>query len=77
MTESSPVTLFQPEEGVTPGSCGVPVPNTVAKVVDPDSGRALGPNEVNNDRPEGGVKDAPRSFFCVRTASSAWPAPRS
>lgn len=47
MTESSPVTHFQPEEGVVPGSCGVPVPNTIAKVVDPDSGRCLGPNEVN------------------------------
>ena len=47
MTESSPVTHFQPAEGAILGGCGVPIPNTIAKIVDLDSGKALGPNEVN------------------------------
>lgn len=46
MTESSPVTHFQPAEGAILGGCGVPVPNTIAKIIDIDTGRALGPNEV-------------------------------
>jgi long-chain acyl-CoA synthetase len=46
MTESSPVTHFQPDEGAILGGCGVPIPNTIAKIVDIDTGKALGPNEV-------------------------------
>ena len=45
MTESSPVTHFQPSEGAVLGGCGHPVSNTIAKVVDIDTGKALGPNE--------------------------------
>ena len=32
MTESSPLTHIQPLEGAILGSCGQPVPNTIAKV---------------------------------------------
>jgi len=46
MTESSPVTHFQPAEGAILGGCGLPVPNTIAKIVDIDSGKLLGPNQV-------------------------------
>ena len=46
MTESSPVTHVQPAEGAILGGCGVPVPNTLAKIIDIDSGKILGPNEV-------------------------------
>jgi long-chain acyl-CoA synthetase len=46
MTESSPVTHFQPAEGAILGGCGVPIPNTIAKIIDLDSGKALGPNQV-------------------------------
>ncbi len=45
MTESSPVTHFQPEEGAVLGGCGHPIPNTIAKIVDIESGRALGTGE--------------------------------
>lgn len=45
MTESSPVTHFQPDEGAILGGCGVPIPNTIAKIIDIDTGKALGPNE--------------------------------
>jgi len=45
MTESSPLTHIQPLEGAILGSCGQPVPNTIAKVVDIDSGELLGPGE--------------------------------
>jgi long-subunit acyl-CoA synthetase (AMP-forming) len=46
MTESSPVSHFQPAEGAILGGCGVPVPNTWAKIIDIDTGKALGPNQV-------------------------------
>jgi len=46
MTESSPVSHFQPAEGAILGGCGVPIPNTWAKIVDIDTGKALGPNQV-------------------------------
>ncbi len=47
MTESSPVTHFQPAEGAILGGCGVPIPNTWAKIVDIDTGKILGPNQVD------------------------------
>lgn len=42
MTESSPVSHVQPTEGKVLGSCGNPVPSTIAKVIDIDSGVPLG-----------------------------------
>ena len=45
MTESSPVSHVQPQEGAVLGGCGHPVPNTIAKIVDITTGAALGPNE--------------------------------
>ena len=45
MSESSPVTHFQPQENAIIGGCGHPVPNTIAKIVDITSGAALGPGE--------------------------------
>ena len=45
MTESSPVSHFQPEEGAVLGGCGHPISNTIAKIVDIETGDALGPNE--------------------------------
>lgn len=45
LTETSPVTHFQPAEDAIIGSCGVCVPNTMAKVVDIETGKALGPNQ--------------------------------
>jgi 4-coumarate--CoA ligase len=41
MTESSPVSHVQPEENAILGGCGVPVPNTIAKIVHLDTGKAL------------------------------------
>ncbi len=41
MTESSPVSHFQPEEGAVLGGCGHPIPNTIAKVIDLEGGQAL------------------------------------
>ncbi|GAB6028007.1 hypothetical protein CHUAL_002234 [Chamberlinius hualienensis] len=43
MTETSPVTLFNPRNATKIGTCGVLMPNTEAKVVDVDSGESLGP----------------------------------
>ena len=45
MTESSPVSHLQPSEGAVLGGCGVPVASTLAKVVDIDTGKSLGPGE--------------------------------
>ena len=44
MTELSPLALVTPSDRVKIGSCGVPVPNTEAKIVD-GSGRILGAGE--------------------------------
>ena len=44
MTESSPVSHIQPEQNARLGGCGHPVPSTIAKVVDIDTGAALPPN---------------------------------
>jgi len=45
MTESSPITHFQPKEGALLGGCGYPLPNTIAKIIDLETGAALGPEE--------------------------------
>jgi len=45
MTESSPVTHFQPSKDAILGSCGHPVPNTICKIIDIDSGKILGTGE--------------------------------
>lgn len=46
MTESSPLTHIQPEEGAVLGGCGCPVSNTIAKVIDTETGALLGPGEA-------------------------------
>ena len=45
MTESSPVTHVQPIKDSYLGGCGFPVPNTMAKVVDLETGEALPPDQ--------------------------------
>ena len=45
MTESSPVTHVQPIKDGYLGGCGYPVPNTMAKVVDMDTGEPLAPDQ--------------------------------
>lgn len=45
MTESSPLTHIQPLEGALLGACGRPVSNTMAKIVDIDTGEVLGPGQ--------------------------------
>ena len=50
MTESSPVSHFQPAEGAVLGGCGNPIPNTIAKIIDIDSGKILGPGQVSEKR---------------------------
>ena len=47
MTETSPVTHFQTENTSEIGSCGFPIPNTFSKIIDVETGKALGPNEVS------------------------------
>ena len=61
MTESSPVTHFQPDEGAILGGCGVPIPNTIAKIIDIDTGKILGPNEVRFSI----VKKYKLLFYCA------------
>jgi acyl-CoA synthetase (AMP-forming)/AMP-acid ligase II len=47
LTEASPVTHLTPDAGPNkPGSIGPSIPNTECRVVDPESGRELGSNEV-------------------------------
>ena len=41
MTETSPLTHIQPEEGAVLGGCGCPVPNTIAKILDVETGALL------------------------------------
>ncbi|KAK7076224.1 hypothetical protein SK128_028319, partial [Halocaridina rubra] len=43
MTEASPVTHLTPAGKYTPGSTGVAVPNTMAKIADINTGQTLGP----------------------------------
>ena len=46
MTELSPLALVTPEKIAKIGSCGVLLPNTEAKIVDLETGIALGPNQT-------------------------------
>jgi len=43
MTESTPVVILQPGQNKILGSCGYPIPNTIAKIIDLETGAALGP----------------------------------
>lgn len=45
MTETSPLTHIQPSEGAVLGGCGCTVPNTIAKLVDTETGEIVGPGE--------------------------------
>ena len=45
MTELSPVVTSTRDDIFKPGSCGVLLPNTEAKIIDIESGEALGPNQ--------------------------------
>ena len=45
MTETSPVVTLARKGNYKIGSCGVLVANTKGKIVDLDTGKALGPNE--------------------------------
>ena len=45
MTELSPVVTSTRDDIFKPGSCGVLLPNTEAKIIDIKSGEALGPNQ--------------------------------
>ena len=45
MTETSPVVTLAPKENGKIGSCGVLLANTKAKIVDIESGIAVGPNQ--------------------------------
>merc|ERR1712059_213054 len=44
LTESSPGLIFQPSFNQVDGSCGVVAPNTIMKVIDTETRKALGPN---------------------------------
>jgi len=45
MTELSPVSHMSPNEGAVLGSCGRPVANTEVKIIDMETGEALGPGQ--------------------------------
>ena len=45
MTELSPVVTSTRDDIFKPGSCGVLLPNTEAKIIDIESGEALEPNQ--------------------------------
>ena len=45
MTELSPVVTSTRDDIFKPGSCGVLLPNTEAKIIDIESGDALGPHQ--------------------------------
>ena len=45
MSETSPIGLIAPLNDTKEGSCGVTVPNTELKIVDVNTGEALGPNQ--------------------------------
>merc|ERR1712126_658387 len=44
LTESSPALITQPNNDQIEGACGFLVPNTIAKVIDIETGENLGPN---------------------------------
>ena len=46
MTEMSPVSHFTPSGRGRPGSAGLTVPNTLCRIVDPETGRDAAPGEV-------------------------------
>merc|ERR1719270_3102532 len=46
MTELSPVVTLTTVDLFKPGSCGVLLPNTEAKVLDLETGNAIGPNQT-------------------------------
>ena len=46
MTELSPLALVTPENIAKIGSCGVLLPNTEGKIVDLETGKAVGPNQT-------------------------------
>ncbi len=45
MSETSPIVLMTPLNGERNGSCGILAPNSEAKVIDLNTGEALGPNQ--------------------------------
>lgn len=45
MTETGPTVMFTALNDEVNGSVGVLVPNTEAKIIDPDSGEVLGPHQ--------------------------------
>ena len=45
MTETSPLVTVTPANNTKIGSCGVLIPNTEGKIIDLETGEALGPNE--------------------------------
>ena len=49
MTELSPVSHVTPKRDYVPGSCGKPVPNTLAKIVDVSTGEVLKPGEGDGE----------------------------
>jgi long-chain acyl-CoA synthetase len=55
MTEISSVCHVVPPEmkNTMAGSCGLPVPGTSCKIVDPESGLTVGPNETGEIRIQG------------------------
>jgi long-chain acyl-CoA synthetase len=46
LTETSPLTIANPVDRAKPGSIGIPLPDTDAKLVDPDTGDDLAAGEV-------------------------------
>jgi long-chain acyl-CoA synthetase len=46
LTEASPVTHANPVDRNKPGTIGLPLADTEAKLVDPETGREVGPDEV-------------------------------
>lgn len=45
LSETSPLICSQPSENQIDGACGLLCPNTLAKIVDVETGKCLGPNE--------------------------------
>ncbi len=45
MTELSPISHLAPRTNAKPGAVGIAVPNTECRIVDPESGKDLAPNE--------------------------------
>lgn len=45
LTETSPLVIAQPTHNQVDGACGFLAPNTIAKIVDIETGKTLGPNQ--------------------------------